>query len=235
MRRIAVLIDGGHVRVLAKRAHKVFDEVFVEHLGRACALSGEDIQRILYYDCAPYAAAVTLPVSGGQHQFTGSDRWLHALARRDLCAVRRGVLKFRGWVPKRIPIAADAASLKDTDFKPDFEQKGVDMRIGLDMANYAANRSIDLISLMTNDTDCIPAMKYARRWRPASRVDLRTDLHGGSGVVVALRLPAEYRLAVKPEREAESCASIRRPFWCLSLSAHSSRWRCRPALNGRAP
>ena len=65
-------------------------------------------------------------------------------------------------MPKKIPIAS-AANLNDSDFKPNFEQKGVDMRIGLDMANYASNRSVDLIALMTNDTDCIPAMKYARR------------------------------------------------------------------------
>ena len=37
------------------------------------------------------------------------------------------------------------------------------MRIGLDMANYDANRSVTLLALVTNDTDCIPAMKYARR------------------------------------------------------------------------
>ena len=109
------------------------------------------------------AESVTLPVSGGKHSFTSSDAWLHELAHKDLFAVRRGVLKFRGWVPKKIPIAASVAALKDSDFAPDFEQKGVDMRIGLDMANYAANRSVFLIALVSNDTDCIPAMKYARR------------------------------------------------------------------------
>ncbi len=51
----------------------------------------------------------------------------------------------------------------DSDFEPKFEQKGVDMRIGLDMALFSANRAVELITLMTNDTDCIPAMKYARR------------------------------------------------------------------------
>ena len=54
-------------------------------------------------------------------------------------------------------------ALADADFKPEFHQKGVYMRIGLDMANYAANRSVRLLALVTNDTDCIPAMKYARR------------------------------------------------------------------------
>ena len=161
MSKIAILIDGGHVRVLAKRAGKTFNEHFVEKLALKCRLGNEEIQRVLYYDCAPYSGTVTLPVSGGKHSFSGSDRWLHDLAHKDLFAVRRGVLKFRGWAPKNIPIAAKP--LTDADFDPQFEQKGVDMRIGLDMANYSANRSVELIALVTNDTDCIPAMKYARR------------------------------------------------------------------------
>lgn len=37
------------------------------------------------------------------------------------------------------------------------------MRIGLDIASYAANGSIDRIVLVTNDTDCVPAMKYGRK------------------------------------------------------------------------
>ncbi len=37
------------------------------------------------------------------------------------------------------------------------------MRIGLDMAIFAANRSVDELALVTNDTDCVPAMKHVRR------------------------------------------------------------------------
>jgi hypothetical protein len=54
MTRIAVMIDGGHVRVLAKRAGKTYDPAFIEKLGHKCKASTEEIQRILYYDCAPY-------------------------------------------------------------------------------------------------------------------------------------------------------------------------------------
>ncbi len=89
------------------------------------------------------------------------DAWLHDLEQREYFAVRRGVLKFRGWIPKKSPIQATA--LSDGDFKPRFEQRGVDMRIGLDIANYAQTRAVDVLSLVTNDTDCVPAMKYARR------------------------------------------------------------------------
>lgn len=163
MKRIAVLLDGGFVRTLAKRAGKAYDPDLIEKVGLVCHGTGEEVQRILYYDCAPYAGTTTLPVSGDQYTFTGSDQWLHELGRKDLFAVRRGVLKFRGWIPKNVPITRTAAGLQDSDFRPEFEQKGVDMRIGLDMANYASNRSVELIALATNDTDCIPAMKYARR------------------------------------------------------------------------
>lgn len=162
MKRIAVLIDGGHVRVLGKAAGKPFDANFLEAVGLRCAdVAKEEIQRILFYDCAPHTGSTTLPVSGRHHTFTGSDRVLRELAQKELFAVRRGVLKFKGWAPMNIPIAA--RGLTDADFKPQFEQKGVDMRIGLDMANYCANRAVELIALVTNDTDCIPAMKYARR------------------------------------------------------------------------
>jgi len=161
MTRVAVLIDGGFVRNSAKNDNKAYDAKFIEKFGLSCKGAAETIHRILYYDCAPFVGKAKLPVSGAMHQFVGNDQWLHDLAKKDLFAVRRGVLKFRGWTPKHVPIAVKA--LQDADFAPEFEQKGVDMRIGLDMANYAANRSVEIIALVTNDTDCIPAMKYARR------------------------------------------------------------------------
>lgn len=161
LKRIAVLIDGGHVRASARRAGLVYSASFIEKFSKVCAAEGEEILRVLYYDCAPYTGAAKLPVSGATFAFTGSDEWLNDLSRRDLFAVRRGVLKFRGFKPKKIPISGGA--LQDTDFEPDFEQKGVDMRIGLDIASYSAGRCVDRIVLVSNDTDCIPAMKHGRK------------------------------------------------------------------------
>jgi uncharacterized LabA/DUF88 family protein len=158
--KIAVLIDGGHLRVLARRANKNYDPNLIERVAGSVAASNEQCLRVLYYDCAPYVGKVKLPVSGNELVFSGSDNWLRELASRDMFAVRRGVLKFRGFKPKTIPIAGRA--LTDDDFKPDFEQKGVDMRIGLDMATFAVSRTVDRIALLTADTDCVPAMKQAR-------------------------------------------------------------------------
>ena len=160
--KVAVLIDGGFLRVVAKRAKKIYDPDFIEKFAHACQAVDEGIFRILYYDCAMYSGTVKLPVSGTSHTFTSNDAWLHTLSHKDLFAVRRGVLKFRGFKPLKIPVAP-TKTLTDADFVPDFEQKGVDMRIGLDIAAYSANHAVDRIILVSADTDCVPALKYGRR------------------------------------------------------------------------
>ncbi|GGD96282.1 hypothetical protein GCM10011390_13810 [Aureimonas endophytica] len=148
------------MRALARDAKRQYDVDLIEKTAHACVDADETLLRALYYDCAPFSGTVRKPVSGEPYEFKGSDAWLRDLASRDLFAVRRGVLKFRGFKPRRIPVAAE--TLTDDDFKPDFEQKGVDMRIGLDIANFATQRSVDRIILVTGDTDCIPAMKNGR-------------------------------------------------------------------------
>jgi uncharacterized LabA/DUF88 family protein len=49
------------------------------------------------------------------------------------------------------------------DYELKFEQKGVDMRIGIDVATLALNHHVERIVVVTNDTDLIPALKAARR------------------------------------------------------------------------
>ncbi|MFT4080135.1 NYN domain-containing protein, partial [Rhodomicrobium sp.] len=158
--RVAIFIDGGHIRVLAKASGFHYNPDFIEKVAHNCLGNDEELLRVLYYDCAPYIGSHKKPVSGDMQEFKGSDGWLHILAQKDLFAVRLGVLKFRGFKPISIPISE---KLNDDDFKPDFEQKGVDMRIGLDIASYSASKAIDRIILVSGDTDCIPAMKHARK------------------------------------------------------------------------
>jgi uncharacterized LabA/DUF88 family protein len=161
-KQVVILIDGGYLRVKANKAGKTYNPAFIDAFAHKCKVQDEEIFRILYYDCAPYSGIVSLPVSGNQYTFTGSDKWLFELASKDLFAVRRGVLKFRGYKPKQTPVNP-LGPPTDADFAPDFEQKGVDMRIGLDIATYAANKCIERIVLVTNDTDCVPAMKFGRK------------------------------------------------------------------------
>jgi uncharacterized LabA/DUF88 family protein len=160
--RVAVLVDGGFLRTEAKRAKKKYAPELIEQFALRCKADDESLFRILYYDCALYSGTVKQPVSGERTVFRPSDAWLDELSYKDLFAVRRGVLKFRGFKNKRT-LVASPDMLTDADFEPIFVQKGVDMRIGLDIAAYAANHAVDRIVLISNDTDCVPALKYARR------------------------------------------------------------------------
>jgi uncharacterized LabA/DUF88 family protein len=156
------MIDGGHVRVVARQADRQYTPELVEQLAHACVRADERLLRILYYDCARYAGTTRKPVSGAAHSFTGDDAWLKQLASKDHFAVRQGVLKFRGWKLKARVARQGQGPLTDNDFAPDFEQKGVDMRIGLDIANFCRTSAVERVILFTNDTDYIPAMKYGR-------------------------------------------------------------------------
>src|ERR1700722_5394999 len=118
-KKIAVMLDGGHLRVYAKKAHKNFVPDYIEKISLACAEANEEIFRILYYDCGPYSGTVIQPVSGIPRVFTGNDTWMKDLAKKDLFAIRRGVLKFRGFVPKKIPLA-HGQPLQDADFTARF-------------------------------------------------------------------------------------------------------------------
>lgn len=193
MIKAVVLIDGGHLRVLARQGNQTYIPDFIEKFSLACIEEDESLLRVLYYDCAPYSGTVKLPVSGNKATFESNDGWLRDLATRDLFAVRRGVLKFRGFKPRRIPIASNP--LSDEDFKPDFEQKGVDMRIGLDIATFSATSVVDRIILVSGDTDCVPAMKHARI----------------AGLqVVLIKLP-NHRLAPELTWHADFCREVQWP------------------------
>jgi len=159
--KVSLLIDGGYLRACAQKAGKVYDNTLIQSFAGCCVDSDEYLLRIFYYDAPRYRGNVPLPVSGKTKQFQASDKWLDELAKLERFAVRRGTLGFRGWQPKQQPITG--APLTDSDFSPLFEQKGVDMRIGLDIANFSHTRAVDRIILVSGDTDMIPAMKQARK------------------------------------------------------------------------
>jgi uncharacterized LabA/DUF88 family protein len=161
LKRVAVLIDGGHLRIFARTVRVRYEPDFIEKVATACVSSEENLFRAFYYDCPLFNGTRKLPVSGEDQVFRGDNEWLNVLASKELFAIRLGTLKFRGYKPKKSKFLGRA--LTDADFKPDFEQKGVDMRIGLDIANFCVTKAVERIVLITNDTDCIPAMKYGRR------------------------------------------------------------------------
>lgn len=84
-------------------------------------------------------------------------------------ALRLGEVHMGGWQIK--PRAFDAllagerqfSELSDEDFSRDFRQKGVDMRLGMDLTALAFKKQIDTVVIVTGDADFVPVAKLARR------------------------------------------------------------------------
>jgi uncharacterized LabA/DUF88 family protein len=73
-------------------------------------------------------------------------------------------------------------SITDRDFLLDLRQKGVDMRIGLDIASLAYEKQVNQLVLISGDSDFVPAAKLARRGGIDFVLDpmwstIRPDLH----------------------------------------------------------
>ena len=160
-KRTIIQIDGGYLRSAARTDGRKFDPEFIASFALSLFVGEEERLRILYYDCAPFEGTRRKKISGTEQVFAKSDDWLVDLAGQDLFAVRLGVLKWRGWKLKAN--TSQGTTRTDDDYEPSFEQKGVDLRIGLDIATYSNPRLVDRILLVTGDTDLIPAMKLARR------------------------------------------------------------------------
>ena len=55
------------------------------------------------------------------------------------------------------------SDLTEKDFILSIEQKGVDIKIGIDIASLAYKKQVDRIVLISGDSDFVPAAKLARR------------------------------------------------------------------------
>jgi uncharacterized LabA/DUF88 family protein len=54
-------------------------------------------------------------------------------------------------------------ALQEGDVVPNARQKGVDMRIGIDISSLSLKKQVDQIVLIAGDADFVPAAKLARR------------------------------------------------------------------------
>lgn len=160
---------------LADQVAKYLFKMALDHLNDHDGQRRE-LYRIFFYDCAPFMQARMHPISGENFDFSrteeaGFRRRLHdELKRLRKLALRLGHLgEGRGWqissAKTRALLAGDieAADLEYNDVFFDFRQKGVDMKIGLDIASLAYKRLVDQIILVAGDSDFVSAAKLARR------------------------------------------------------------------------
>ena len=182
--KTAILVDGGFYR---RRAQKVFGDKSAEsradELANYCKKHlnshGErnELYRIFYYDCPPTSKRIFHPFTQRQVDLSKTDlyewtiQFLNELKKKRKFALRLGKLAeeqahytIRPQVVKKLctgTISFD--DLTESDFLLEISQKGVDMKIGLDIASSAYKQQVDQIILISGDSDFVSAAKLARR------------------------------------------------------------------------
>lgn len=178
MARLAIFVDGGYSRSLARQARIWVDYGKLSQQVRSVVASGTeeplDLLRTYYYDCLPYMGKN--PSSEDEDRLDRKRRefrWLENLPR---FAVRQGKLNYRG---------------NDSVGKPILEQKGVDLRMGLDFTQLCVKRQITHAALVAGDSDFLPAVELARS--EGIQVWL---FYGKNSVADDLRTASDERVAI---------------------------------------
>ena len=179
--KTAIMIDGGFYQ---KRALSLFGPKSPEERAneivaycRRHVPVEDNLYRIFYYDCRPSDKTVFHPFLQKavdlkkSEQYRWSSSFQNEIVSKRKVALRLGELLEGGSGYKisesalkklcRKEISVD--DLTEKDFNLDIQQKGVDMRIGLDIASLAHKRLVERIILISGDSDFVPAAKHARR------------------------------------------------------------------------
>lgn len=189
METTAVLIDGAF---FIKRAAHIFGSLPPDELANKLfthAIKHTEVKhtethstknklyRIFFYDCPPLQTKIFHPFTRQVIDMAKSERsiWrlqLHeALRRKRKVALRLGRIDDVNvsWninyhqIKKLCAGSITWDDLTEDDFSMDVKQKGVDMRIGIDITSLALKRQVTQIVLISGDSDFVPAAKFARR------------------------------------------------------------------------
>lgn len=181
--KTAVLVD---LSFFLKRYNTIFDIADpiemarrIRHYVYKSVMKNSDyLYRIYIYDCEPLDKDTTYPISKRQIRLRETNTFkfrkalLENLKQQPYCAVRLGSFdaNFVKWkfkdhrtLKKLLNNKLAISDLTDDHFTLDIKQKGVDMKIGLDMATIASKKQVEKIILITADSDFIPAIKMARK------------------------------------------------------------------------
>ncbi len=184
MIKTAILVDGAFYR---KRAYTLFGDVSPEK--RAKELSsychrhikeekeGATLYRVFYYDCPPINKQIYHPLLkrtinlGKTDDYIWANEFFKELKHQRKFALRLGKLAedqacfcIKPDIMRKILAGSKTLDeLTEKDFILSVTQKGVDMRIGVDISSLAFKKQVDRIILISGDSDFVPAAKNARR------------------------------------------------------------------------
>lgn len=182
--RTAILVDGGFYRYRAQaiwgvktpkeRANELVSYC-MRHINSE--KPHRELYRIFYYDCLPISKKVYHPFLKTTQDLSKTDlyKWTidfhNELKKKRKLAIRLGRLSentltynLKNDALKRICNGRiQFEDLTESDFSLSVEQKGVDMKIGLDISSLSYKKQVDQIVLISGDSDFVPAAKHARR------------------------------------------------------------------------
>lgn len=167
---VAVFIDGAFYTKKYTKTHSIFPNssdvsnevnLLVQHINKTRKFNKLNLLRVYYYDCYPFDKKVKNFDGTKEIDFSLSKmynpkkKFLDDLKLQNQFAVRLGNLSFNGWILNQYK--------KPSEYIPDFKQKSVDMKIGLDMAWVSLKGKVDAIILIAGDSDFISPMKWVRK------------------------------------------------------------------------
>ncbi|HCE1002901.1 TPA: NYN domain-containing protein [Staphylococcus aureus] len=187
MEKVAILVDGGYYRNISAKVYgKVTAKERADELYSYCNRHLKEthfkeeiynkLYRIFYYDCPPIDKIVYHPLLKKNVNFSNTDtkKWTEdffkEMSKKRKVALRLGELSeysveynLKYSITKKLLNGSiDLNDLKEKDFSLSLQQKGVDMKIGLDIASLSFKHQVDKIILIAGDSDFVPAAKLAR-------------------------------------------------------------------------
>ena len=180
MIKTAILVDGAFYR---KRAYTLFGDISpaerAKELSAYChrhikdEKEGACLYRVFYYDCPPMNKQVYHPLLkrainlGQSEDYVWANDFFKELKHQRKFALRLGRLaeeqahfNIKPDVMKKILSGVKTIDeLEEKDFSLSVTQKGVDMRIGVDISSLSFKKQVDRIILISGDSDFLPAAK----------------------------------------------------------------------------
>lgn len=208
--KTAVLVDGDfflrrhHAHFGASQSSdpsKVADD-FWKHCIKHLDQNKDQLYRIYFYDCPPLHKKLHHPITNKAIDLSQSPTAVFRTAFHREILQKRNVALRLGYLDGdngtwRIKDAKknkqvitgqlDPKELDESDYVYHAGQKGVDMKIGLDIATLAYKQLVERIVLIAGDSDFVPAAKLARRegsefildpMRNQIRLDLQEHIDG---------------------------------------------------------
>jgi uncharacterized LabA/DUF88 family protein len=148
--RLAIFIDGGYINSLAGDEFGIWVDYEklpreIQNIVNSKTPESVDLLRTYFYDCLPYQG--NPPTAEEASRFAQKRKFFDYLGRLPRFTVRDGILKFRGY---------------DSAGKPIFQQKRVDLMLGLDFAQLSAKHQITHAAIIAGDSDFLPALAVAK-------------------------------------------------------------------------